>query len=94
MAEAEAISIDAAMIDATDHEALGLALEGGTGLLLGVVPTTGPLASVKRVKETVGRLRDRVGMTDVTLTPACGLVGLTWDQARAITARTREAAGD
>jgi hypothetical protein len=92
MAEAGAISIDATMVDASDHDALGVALENGTGLLLGVIPTSGPLPSLKAVLETVGRLQDRVGMTDVTLTPACGLAGSTWDQARAAQARCVEAA--
>jgi hypothetical protein len=92
MAEAGAISIDAAMIDATDHDALGVALERGTGLLLGVVPTSGRLPSVSKVREAVGRLRDRVGMTDVTLTPACGLAGSTAEQAKAIMGRCIEAA--
>lgn len=92
MAEATAISVDAAMLDRTDDEALGVALENGIGLLLGVVPTSGPLRSVKQVLETVGRLQDRVGMTDVTLTPACGLAGSTWDEAKAIQGRCVEAA--
>lgn len=92
MSEAGAISIDAAMIDVTDHEALGIALEKGIGLLLGVVPTSGRRPSVSRISETVGRLRDRVGMTDVTLTPACGLAGSTAEQAKAIMGRCVEAA--
>ena len=92
MAEAGAISIDAAMIDAHDHEALGVVLEQGTGLLLGVVPTSGRLPAVNKIRETVGRLRDRVGMTDVTLTPACGLAGSTQEHAKAVMGRCVEAA--
>lgn len=67
LAEATAISVDAAMLDARDDDALGQLLEGGTGLLLGVP------RDVKAAVQTVGRMRDRVGVRDVTLTPPCGL---------------------
>jgi hypothetical protein len=62
-----ALSLDAAMLDPRDDDALGQALEKDIGLLLGV---QGP---VGKVVETVGRMRDRVGVRDVTLTPPCGL---------------------
>jgi methionine synthase II (cobalamin-independent) len=65
--EATAISVDAAMLDPRDDDALGAALEGGTALLLGVP------RDVKTAVQTVGRMRDRVGVRDVTLTPPCGL---------------------
>ncbi|MFN2536606.1 MAG: methionine synthase [Mycobacteriales bacterium] len=67
LAEATAISVDAAMLDPRDDDALGELLERGTGLLLGVP------RDVKAAVQTVGRLRDRVGVRDVTLTPPCGL---------------------
>lgn len=70
LAEAEAISVDAAMLDVRDDEALGTALERGTQLLLGTDAPT-----VAGVVEVVERLRDRVGLTDLTLTPSCGLAG-------------------
>ncbi len=93
MAEAGAISVDASLLDPRDDDVLGAALERGTGLLLGVVPATdGPLPSVGEVMRSVGLLRDRVGMTHVTLTPACGLAGATQHYARAATARCVEAA--
>lgn len=93
MAEASAISVDVTMLDPRDDDALGVALEQGTGLLLGILPATdAPLPTVGDVVKTVGRLRDRVGMTDVTLTPACGLAGATKDYARAATKRCVEAA--
>ena len=41
---------------------------------------------------TVGRLRDRVGVQQVTLTPACGPAGATHDHARAVLTRLLEAA--
>ena len=67
LAEATAISVDAAMLDPRDDDALGEVLERGTGLLLGVP------RGVKAALETVARMRDRVGVRDVTLTPPCGL---------------------
>ncbi len=91
MAEAGAVSFDASL--PYDEDALGRAVEQGTGLLLGVLPSVpGRLPAVKEVLETVVRLRDRVGVTDLTLTPACGLAGATPEQARAVLARLVEAA--
>lgn len=91
MAEAEAISIDASV--PIELDLLGELLERGTQVLLGVVPgTDAPLPSVKQVVETVGRLRDRVGMTEVTLTPTCGLAGASETYARAAMKRCAEAA--
>ena len=93
MAEAGAISIDASL--PYDEDALGEAVERGTGLLLGVAPTFGSEPpAVRAVVETVRRLRDRVGVTDVTLTPACGLAGATPAYATAVLKRLTEAAGE
>ncbi len=91
-AGAKALSVDHMLLDTRDDDDLGAALEQGVGLLLGIVPTSGPLPSVHRAVETVGRLRDRVGLTDVTVTPACGLAGSTWDEVKAITTRLAEVA--
>ncbi|MGB8649065.1 MAG: methionine synthase [Mycobacteriales bacterium] len=93
MREAGAVSIDAAL--PVDEDLLGEALEQGTGLLLGVVPgTDGPLPAVRAIVETVGRLRDRVGVKDVVLTPACGLAGASPDHARAVMQRLVQAAAE
>jgi len=90
-AGAGALSIDASL--PYDEEALGEAVERGTGLLLGVVPGTGSAPPpVKGIVETVRRLRDRVGVTDVTLTPTCGLAGATPAYAKAVMTRLSEAA--
>jgi methionine synthase II (cobalamin-independent) len=93
LAQAGAISIDGTL--PYDEQALGEAVERGTGLLLGVVPATGtePTA-VRGIVEIVRRLRDRVGVTDVTLTPTCGLAGATPDYARAVLKRLAEAAAE
>jgi methionine synthase II (cobalamin-independent) len=94
-AGAAALSVDAAMLDPRDDDALGQALESGTGLLLGVLPGVGhPLPGVGSVVRDVGRLRDRVGVTDVTLTPTCGLAGATPDQARRAMERLVAAAAE
>lgn len=91
MAEAGAVSIDASQ--PYDEDALGEAAERGTGVLLGVAPSVGAeLPAVPGIVETVGRLRDRVGVTDVTLTPACGLAGATPAYAKALVKRLVEAA--
>jgi methionine synthase II (cobalamin-independent) len=93
MAEAGAISIDASL--AYDEDALGEAVERGVGLLLGVAPSFGTEPPpVRAVVETVRRLRDRVGVTDLTLTPACGLAGATPAYAAALLKRLAEAAGE
>jgi hypothetical protein len=73
MAEAGAISIDASL--PIDTDVLGELLERGTGLLLGVVPTSGPIPSVGDIVKQVHQLKDRSGLDEVTLTPACGLAG-------------------
>jgi hypothetical protein len=91
-AGATALSLDLTMLHPRDDDDLGVAVEKGIGILLGVLPTSGPLPSVQRAVESVGRLRDRVGLTNVTVTPACGLAGCTWDEVKAITKRLAEVA--
>ena len=91
LAEASAVSIDASQ--PYDEDALGEAVERGTGLLLGVAPSTGSEPpTVRALLQTVGRVRDRVGVTDVALTPACGLAGATPAYAKALLTRLAEAA--
>ena len=91
MALAGAVSFDASL--PFDEEPLGVLLEQGRGVLLGVVPATdAELPSVKQVAETVRRLRDRVGLTEVSLTPACGMAGATEGHVRAALKRLVEAA--
>ncbi len=93
LALASAISIDGTL--PYDEDALGEVVEQGTGLLLGVVPSIGtePTA-VRGIVEIVRRLRDRVGVTDVTLTPTCGMAGATPAYAKAVMKRLTEAAAE
>lgn len=79
------LSLDAALLAARDHDPLGEALDAGTGLMLGVVPTADP-----GTRQDPGRLADparalwrRLGFApeklpeQVMITPACGLAGAT-----------------
>ena len=96
-AGASAVSFDLGLVH--DLDAVGTAIEGGTHLVLGVVPGTdsalpAPKATASRVQAwwrelgfPVDQLRDAV-----TLTPACGLAGATPAYARTALAHVREAA--
>lgn len=81
-AGAAGVSFDFSLLTERDDEAIGEAVEGGTHLFAGVVPTTdGPLSdpagSVMGVRTLWRRLGLRPGLLarSVTLTPACGLAG-------------------
>jgi len=92
-AGAGALSLDEQMLDPREDDDLGAAVEHGTGLLLGVIPAVGTgLPAVREILQTVGRVRDRVGMTEVTLTPACGMAGATPAYAKGAMKRLTEAA--
>jgi methionine synthase II (cobalamin-independent) len=91
MGFAGALSFDASL--PYDEEALGELLEHGRGVLLGVAPAIdAELPTTKQVVEIVRRLRDRVGLTEVTLTPTCGMAGATEGHVRATVKRLVEAA--
>jgi methionine synthase II (cobalamin-independent) len=96
-AGARAISVDASLV--RDEEAIGEAVEAGTGFLMGVVAGTGtglpkPARSVAPVRELWRRLgfSPRSLTENVVLTPACGLAGATPAYARAALRHCREAA--
>ncbi|EYT83754.1 methionine synthase [Streptomyces sp. Tu 6176] len=79
---AAGVSFDLSLLTERDDEAIGEAVEGGTRLFAGVVPTTdGPLSdpagSVMGVRTLWRRLglRPELLARSVTLTPACGLAG-------------------
>lgn len=82
--------VTALALDLTDAspqrwEAIAAAVEAGTGLWAGVVPTTAPTSTADAVRLATARVTDgfsRVGLpasslADVTVTPACGLPSLT-----------------
>jgi methionine synthase II (cobalamin-independent) len=99
-AGARAVSVDAARLDPTDDEAIGLAVEGNTCLLLGLLPSTGPGAP-PRVRDVVAPARglwrrlgfrpDRLAQA-VAVTPACGLAGASDGWVRTALQLARQAA--
>jgi methionine synthase II (cobalamin-independent) len=99
-AGAGAVSVDASLI--RDEDAIGEAVEAGTGFLMGVVPGTdagtggslpAPARSVAPIRELWRRLgfAPRTLAGTVVLTPACGLAGATPAYARAALRHCREA---
>ena len=89
-AGAGAVQLDASLLTPADDEAIGEAVEGGTGLLLGLVPSTdAPLGDTKQVLAPLLALWHRLGMDPATapgavaVTPACGLAGASPAYARA-----------
>jgi hypothetical protein len=88
-AGAEFVSLDLAQAADRLDEDLGLAWEAGTGILAGVVPSTG----VGRLGDTEGSapiraLLHRLGLEDdrwlaqLAVTPTCGLAGASPDWTR------------
>jgi hypothetical protein len=91
------VSVDATLLGAGDADDLAETLDAGLALALGVVPTSGPLptaaAAVARVRELwhlAAQPDDRVA--EVAVTPACGLAGVSPDQARGALTRCRSVA--
>ena len=89
----KAVSLDTTLLSANGWESAAATVESGVELWAGVVPVDGPLGSVPtKVTSVIGPLVEawlRVGLplsdlTNVTLTPACGLAGLTPSGARSV----------
>jgi hypothetical protein len=88
-AGAAAVSFDFSLLTERDDEAIGEAVEGGTRLFAGVVPSTdGPLSDPAGSVMGVRTLWRRLGLSPglladaVTVTPVCGLAGASPDYAR------------
>ncbi|MEU6258898.1 methionine synthase [Streptomyces sp. NPDC047043] len=88
-AGAAAISFDFSLLTERDDDAIGEAVEGGTRLFAGVVPSTDgrlsdPAGSVMGVRTLWRRLGLQPGLLAeaVTITPSCGLAGASPDYAR------------
>ena len=98
-AGAGALSLDATSLAPRSDEALGLAVEAGLGLLLGVVPSVdAPLSDLDALLAPVRTLWRRLGFapellpTSVVVTPTCGMAGASPGHARqALTACTEMA---
>ncbi|WP_338895945.1 methionine synthase [Streptomyces sp. TG1A-60] len=98
-AGASGISFDFSLLTERDDDAIGEAVEGGTHLFAGVVPTTqGPLSdpagSVMGVRTLWRRLGLQPGLLAeaVTVTPTCGLAGVSPAYARQALAQCVKAA--
>ncbi|MFF9570812.1 methionine synthase [Streptomyces sp. NPDC014685] len=101
-AGADGISFDLALLTEREEEAIGEAVEGGTRLLLGVVPGTDPASgglsdpggSVMGVRTLWRRLGLNPGTLSesVIITPSCGLAGASPAYARAVLAHCVRAA--
>ncbi len=98
-AGAAGISFDFGLLTERDEEAVGEAVEGGTKLFAGVVPSTdGPLSDPGGSVMGVRTLWRRLGLNpgtlaeSVVITPACGLAGASPAHARAALAHCVRAA--
>lgn len=96
---AGALLLDVATLDAAGWESAAVAVEAGTALWAGVVPTTGPVPRPRQVAEAVfgpwRRLGLEVGrLPDVVLAPACGLAGNSPARARAALNAVRNGAAE
>lgn len=94
---ADALSLDVTLLGARTWESVAVAVEAGTRLWAGAVPTTGDLPSVHDLVDAVRSPWRRVGLpltdlVDVTVTPTCGLAGISPVQARQTLTRTVETA--
>jgi methionine synthase II (cobalamin-independent) len=85
-----AAAVDAGVLRTGDLDGLGEFLETGRTVLLGVVPTTAPVArpSVEEVAQVAANITDRLGFPrriladQVGVTPGCGLAGASAEWAR------------
>jgi hypothetical protein len=97
-AGAVAVGLDLSLV--TDLDPLGEAIDAGTGLFAGAVPSTAtaPGGSAAAAATRILQLWGKLGfpLADlpkrVVVTPACGLAGASPAAARALTTATREAA--
>ncbi|MFE1249376.1 methionine synthase [Streptomyces sp. NPDC058741] len=96
---AAAVSFDFSLLTERDDETIGEAVEGGTRLFAGVVPAVeGPLSDPAGSVMGVRSLWRRLGLSPgllaeaVTLTPACGLAGVSPAYARTALAHCVRAA--
>jgi methionine synthase II (cobalamin-independent) len=95
-AGAGSLSLDAAVLTPRDDDAIGLAVEEGAGLLLGIVPSVD--AAIDLDDNPAKRLWQRLGFDTrllpeaVVVTPSCGLAGASPSYARRALAACAEIA--
>lgn len=91
-----ALAVDLTGASPTRWESVAATLEGGIGLYAGMFPTDGT-GSVRSAVRTVLDGFEQAGLgaqrlAEITLTPACGLAGLSLAQARRVQQATVDAA--
>lgn len=96
---ARALSLDATALPRARDEDVGVAVENGAGLFLGIVASTGmPLSDPATTVDPVRELWNRLGFRPeelsrtVVTTPTCGLAGAAPEHARAAMRACRESA--
>jgi Cobalamin-independent synthase, Catalytic domain len=98
-AGADALAVDLALAEG-QYDALGEAIDAGTSLWLGVLPTADVQFTRDTAREPIRRLWNALGFpveelaAAVVPTPACGLAGATPDYARRVLHTLREVAHD
>ena len=95
----EALSLDVHLLGAGGWESVAAAVEAGTRLWAGVVPTLGGPPTTAELADAVTRRWQDVGLSrgalaDVVVTPTCGLAGASPQQARAALRRAVEVASE
>jgi methionine synthase II (cobalamin-independent) len=96
-AGAEGFAVDLALLGDQAWEQVAEAVEAGTSLYAGVVPTSGQIPRPEQAAETLTRRWRELGLAlplleQVVITPACGLAGNTPDEARNRLATVRRTA--
>ena len=100
-AGAGGVSVDLAVLEAGEYDALGTVLDEGGEAWLGVVPfAPATTPTTRSALDRARRLLDMLGLDPeevadrVVLTPACGLAGGSSTYARAVLGAVREAAAE
>jgi methionine synthase II (cobalamin-independent) len=96
-AGADAIALDGSLVSGDQFDALGEALDAGTSLWLGVLPTTDRAITLDTAREPLRRLWSELGFPRgelarrVVPTPACGLAGASPEYVRRVLSVLRDA---
>lgn len=97
-AGAGAVSLDATLLTPRDDDPLGEAVEGGAGLLLGLVPSVDRVLDLRALMTPAAQLWRRLGQPaeqlsrTVVVTPTCGMAGASAGHARRALAASAEIA--
>jgi methionine synthase II (cobalamin-independent) len=97
---ADALALDAELVEPGMHDALGEAIDNGASLWLGVVPSTDAAVTLRDSRAALRRLWKQLGFADSLLaqrvvpTPACGLAGASSEHVRRVLAVLRDLGRD